>query len=975
MLNKKPLAIAVAAAAGAASALFMAPAHAQEESLDLEEVVVTGSRIQRANLVSASPVTQLDNEQIVLSGTTRVEDLLASVPAISLDQSSGQSIESTGVATLQLRGLGSKRTLVLMNGRRLPASTPSGGVDASAGDINLIPGQLVERIEILTGGASSVYGADAVAGVVNFILQDDFEGIKFDYQYSQYRHDNDSGSVGRTVRQGAKDANLPFPTGSVNDGDIQDFTFIIGGNFDDGRGNMTAFATYREIEEVVQGDRATSSCAFFQSADTCFGSTTNASGGFQGIDSSSGTPLLGDTHTVEGTEFVLGTGPGFNFAAPSYFQRPDERVTVGTFGHWDMNEHAEVYTELMFMDTKTTTQFGPAGIFGQTVDATCNNPYMSASQLAILDPDGTCAAGGAVVDFTLRRRNVEGGPRFGDTRHTTYRGVFGVRGDINETWRYDASWQYAEVDMSTRNGNYFDTGRLDEALDAVVDDSGNIVCLPNSSDGCVPYNVFQTGGVTPDMVQFLSQQYYNTGSTTQEVATAYVQGSLGDYGITVPFAENGIELVLGAEYREESLENQYSDNAIAGTVGGLGAALVPTKGRYDVTDFYVEASIPLVEGVTLVDSLILDLGYRYSDYSFGPTTDTYKYAGTWNLNEGLMFRGSFQRAVRAPNVVELFEPLGGGLFAMQREPCFRADPSQRLSDSGYSFEQCARSGVSQAVWDQGGPAGNPANQYNQLAGGTTDLEPEESDTVSFGVVWTPTFVDGLSITVDYYDIEIEGAIQSPDEEVILLGCIETGAQCERVNRGIGDTLWLGQATADNAIFAPYSNIGFLAVEGYDVEINYIFDFNNWGTFQLSNLSGFVDSYEQEDFPGAGVVECEGAYGGTCGLPIVDFSNRMQLTWATPWDVTANLTWRHIAEVEQKFVSGTPNDIPSQDYIDIAATWDVTDWGQLRFGINNVTDEEPPLVGNGTTARENGNTYPGVYDALGMYMFAGFTVQF
>ena len=973
MLKRKPLALAVTAAIGA-SALSSAPTSAQNEQL-VEEVVVTGSRIQRANLISSSPVTQLDNEQLRLTGLTRVEDALAAIPAISLDQSAGQSIEATGVATLQLRNLGAKRTLVLMNGRRLPASTPQGGVDASAADINLIPGQLVERVEVLTGGASSTYGADAVAGVVNFIMVDDFEGIKFDYQYSQYRHDNDSGSVGQTVRQGAIDAGLPFPTGTVNDGDISDMTLIMGGNFDNGRGNATAFATYREIESVVQGDRATSSCAFFQDFDTCFGSTTNASGGFAGIDSSSGVPLLGPTYTVMGTEFELGTGPGFNFAAPSFFQRPDERVTVGTFIHMDINDQVEAYTELMFMDNKSTGQFGPAGIFGGTVDVTCANPFVSPSQLAILDPDGTCAAGADKFDMSLRRRNVEGGPRFGSTRHTTYRGVFGLRGDINETWRYDVSWQYAEVDMAVRNGNYFDTGRLDEALDAIVDDSGNIVCAPGASDGCVPYNVFQTGGVTDEAAGWLGQQYFQEGQTSQEVFSAYVQGSLGDYGVVSPLAESGVEIVAGVEYREETLSNFYSDNALAGTVGGLGAALVNTKGRYDVTDIYFEASVPIIEGATLAQSVVLELGYRYSDYSFGPTTDTYKVAGNWALNDDVKVRGSFQRAVRAPNVVELFEPLGGGLFAMQREPCNKANPGDNVSTSGYTFEQCARSGVSQAVWDQGGPAQNPANQYNQLAGGTTALEPEEADTVSFGVIWTPGFVDGLSVSIDYYDIEIDGAIQSPDEEAILLGCIVNNEQCDRVNRGLGETLWLGNATPDNSIFAPYSNIGFLAVEGIDVEVNYTFDVGDMGTVNIANITGFVDSYEQEDFPGAGIVQCAGNYGGTCGLPIIDFQNRMQATWATPWNVTASLIWRHIAEVEQVFVASAPNDIPAQDYFDIAATWDVTDWGQVRFGVNNLLDEEPPLVGNGTTARENGNTYPGVYDALGQYLFAGFTVQF
>lgn len=950
---------------GAATALAAAPSFAQDEQL-VEEVVVTGSRIQRANLVSSSPVTQLDNEQLRLTGITRVEDALAAIPAISLDQSAGQSIESTGVATLQLRNLGAKRTLVLMNGRRLPASTPSGGVDASAGDINLIPGQLIQRVEVLTGGASSTYGADAVAGVVNFIMQDDFEGVKLDYQYSAYRHDTDSGSAGKLVRQGSIDSGLDFPTGTKTDGEISDITLIMGGNFDNGRGNMTAFATYREIEGVTQGERSSSSCAYFIGFG-CGGSPTNATGLFTPLDPAG---QVAGQFSVDGTEFSPIPGPAFNFAAPSYFQRPDERVVVGTFGHYDLNEQVEVYTELMFMDTKTTAQFGPAGIFGSQVDATCSNPFISPSQLAILG-----CSNGETTTFALNRRNVEGGPRGSTQRHTTYRGVFGARGDINETWRYDVSWQYSEVDMNIRNVNYFDTARLDQALDVVLDDSGNAVCAPGADAGCVPYNVFQTGGVSQEAVGFLAQQYYQVGTTSQEVFNVYVQGSLGDYGIVSPFAESGIEFVAGYEYRDETLKNFPSDNAIAGTVGGLGAALVATSGRYDVSDIYFEASIPLIEGMTLVESLVLDLGYRYSDYSFGPTTDTYKFAGNWSLTEDVKLRASFQRAVRAPNVVELFEPQGGGLFPMDSDPCTKTNPGDAVSARGYTFEQCARSGVSQEIWDRGGPNSNTARQYNQLAGGTLDLEPEEADTVSFGVIWTPEFVDGLSISLDYYDIEIEGAIQSPDEEATLLGCIERNEQCDRINRGINDTLFLGNATPDNSVFAPYTNIGFLAVEGVDIEVNYSFDVGDMGTVNLANITGIVESFQQEDFPGAGIVDCEGSYGGTCGLPIIDFQNRMQATWATPWNVTASLIWRHIGAVDQLFVAGDPNNLDSYDYIDVAATWDVTDWGQLRLGINNLLDKEPPLVSNGTTLRENGNTYPGVYDALGQYLFAGFTVQF
>lgn len=956
MLHKKPLTMAVSAAVGAAFAMGMAPVNAQEEQL-VEEVVVTGSRIQRANLVSSSPVTQLDSEQLRLTGLTRVEDALAAIPAISLDQSSGQAIEATGTATLQLRNLGSQRTLVLMNGRRLPANSPNSA--SNAADINLIPGQLIERVEVLTGGASSTYGADAVAGVVNFIMIDDFEGIKLDFQAGQFRADNDGGLVAGAAER----AGQPFATGTATDGDQYDFTAIMGGNFDNGRGNATAFLTYRDIEGVTQASRDTSACPVRNSGE-CLGSGTNQSGSWI----FAATP--GNFRT-EGNEFAVGRGPGFNFAAPSFFQRPDRRTTFGTFAHYDVNENMEAYTELMFMDTKSDTQFGPSGVFFQTFnDLNCDNPLLSAQQLGIAG----CTSPDDRFTATLGRRNVEGGPRKGALRHTTYRGVFGLRGDINDSWRYDVSYQYAEVNMTNRNTNYVDLIRVEEALNAVQLADGSIGCESGNSE-CVPYNVYQTGGVTDEATSYFGQVVYENGRTTQEVMMGYVQGSLGDYGIASPFAENGIEVVAGAEYREESLTYDLSDNAARGDAGGFGVP-VPVDGRYDVSEIYFEASVPVLEDAPLVQALVVDLGYRYSDYSTGTTTNTYKIAASWDINDDVKVRGSYQRAVRAPNIVDLFEPASAGLFAMDRDPCLKGSPGDNVSLAGYSFEQCARSGVSRGIWDLGGPENSPAAQYNSTGGGSLDLDPEEADTYSFGAIWQPSFVEGLQLSVDYYEIEITGAIQGIQEETTLLQCIETGdaAFCDQVNRGLNDTLWLGQSSPTNGINAASTNIGFLLVEGVDVEINYNFDIGDMGTINISNLAGFVLSYEQEEYPGAGVVNCEGTYGGACGIPTPDLKNRFQATWATPWNVNANIIWRHVGELEQQFTDD-PNDLDAFNYFDIAATWNVTDTATLRFGINNVLDEDPPFVYQGVTARENGNTYPGVYDPLGQYWFLGGTLQF
>ncbi|HEY5646191.1 MAG TPA: TonB-dependent receptor [Pseudomonadales bacterium] len=926
----------------------------------VEEVVVTGTRIQQANLVTSSPVTQLDSEQLTFSGLVRVEDILGSMPQVYLDQSSGQSIESLGTATMQLRNLGVSRTLVLLNGKRLPINSPASG--ESGPDLNFIPTQLVERVEILTGGASSVYGSDAVAGVVNFIMKDDFEGVKLDVQTGGYRHENDGNrQADSTVSRG-----FPVPTGTSNDGDIVDATLVIGGNLADGRGNVTAYATYRDIDPVLQGDRDYSACANSVTATgdlRCGGSATNATGSFY-FDSDGYSTL----YTVSGNEFAPELGGLFNFAAPSYYQRPDERYTLGAFAHYEFNEHAELYSELMFMDNRSVKQFAPSGVFFQTLDFNCGNPLLSAQQRTTVG----CTDDDQVISTIFGRRNVEGGPRQGDMRHSTYRLLFGMRGDINETWRYDVSYQYAEVDMNVNNLNYISVAAADRALDV---DPVTGQCLEDA-EACVPWNIWQNGGVTPEATAYFADSYTELGTTDQEVFTAYVQGSLGDYGLTSPFADNGIEVVLGYEQREENLDYVPSVNAQRGQVGGLGAALTEVHGGYDVKEFFLEASIPLVEGAPFAEEVMLDVGYRYSDYDpSGQTTDTYKFAGSWAFSPDVKLRASYQRAVRAANIVDQFQPVQGTLFAMNEDPCAKSTPGAATSIRGYTFEQCARSGVSQAIWDQGGPANSPARQYNALIGGSVDLAPEKSDTYSAGVVFTPGFLDGLSVSVDYYDIDVQDAITAIEPETTLLQCIEVGQFCDKINRGTNDSLWLGLATPTNSVSALSQNIGFFRVKGIDMEIGYTFGVGDLGVVSLNNVLGWIDSWEQEEYEGAGVVNCEGVYGGSCSAPTVEVRNRFQAIWATPWNVNVSLGWRHVGSVDQAFTNLPKTKLKAQDYIDLSGNWQATEWLNVRAGVNNLFDKEPPFVPQGVTARENGNTYPGAYDALGQYWYLAATVQF
>ncbi len=970
MLRKNRLTMAVSAALGmTAAAVMPTVANAQDELL-VEEVVVTGSRIQKANLVSSSPVTQVDAEAFKYTGTTRVEDLIADLPAVYPGQGSGLANGATGTATIDLRNLGDNRTLVLVNGRRLPPGSPQGGGQGS--DINQIPGALIERVEVLTGGASSTYGSDAVAGVVNFIMIDDFEGVKLDMQYSGYQHDNDSSFF---KRQLAADVAFEQPSSSVNDGEISDISFVIGANLDGGRGNVTAYATYRKINEVRQGDRDYSACALGGTgpADvSCGGSSTLPDGRFTDFGLLSDVGPGSFDYIVQGDQFVPRNGKLYNYAPDNFFQRPDERYTGGAFGRYEINEHVEVYSELMFMDDRSNAQIAPSGAFFVTSGLSCGNPLLSDQQFGLICGDFGLGADD-FQDIFIGRRNVEGGFRNDDIRHTSLRGVFGVRGDINDTWRYDLYGQYSEVSLEQTYNNELSTTSITRALDAVDDGNGNAVCrsvVDGSDPACVPWNVFETGAVTSDQLTYLYLPLYARGTTDQKVVSGYVAGNLEDYGIKLPSADTGVDIVLGAEYRSENLEYSPDTGYTTGDGAGQGGPIEAVKGGYDVTEFFTEISIPLVENAAFAKELTLDLGYRYSDYSTDETTNTYKVAAGWAPTDGLKIRASFNRAVRHANIRELFRPQSLGLYDMDTDPCSGADPVR-------SFQDCARTGVTQGQY--GTIADSPAGQFNEVSGGNPELSPEESDTYSIGFVWTPEFVEDLSVTVDYFDIEIEDAIAAVTSEFILNSCMDTGNPqfCDAVNRGPNTgTLWIGN---DN-IVSTDSNIGFFSTTGFDVTVDYTLGLGDMGSLQFNDIATIVTEWDQQEVAGEPVEDCLGAWGGVCGQPTIEFQNNLRATWLTPWQLALSAQWRHLDGVDDKAAEGNSArpgfKLDSMDYLDISAIWDITDMISVRGGINNVTDEEPPYAdAPGPGIGGNGNQFPGQYDALGRYWFVGATFQF
>lgn len=981
MLRKNRLTMAVSAALGMGAAAAMPQfANAQQEQLLVEEVVVTGTRIQKANLVSASPVTQVDAEEFKFQGTTRVEDLMKNLPQVYSNQNSSQSNGATGTATLNLRNLGDARTLVLVNGRRLPSGSPlQGGIGA---DINQIPGSLIQRVEVLTGGASATYGSDAVAGVVNFVMMDDFEGVEFDYQFSQYQHRNDNSGLQEII--GNRD--FPFPDGSNTGGDIQNWSLIMGGNFANGRGNVTAYAGYREVDAVLQSERDYSACAFNVGVSACGGSGTTPEGTFiiPPITDDDGNvlaePVDPGVFFVQGNEFV-GGNQVYNYGPLNYYQRPDERYTGGVFGRFQINEHVETYTELSFMDNQTNAQIAPSGAFGVTADMSCDNPFLSPGQVAILCDDASrpFVDGNRTRPVTVLRRNVEGGPRNQDLRHTTFRGVFGFRGDINDSWRYDVYGLYSEVSMENTYNNDLSNTKIENALDAVaVTDSEtgetSITCasvVDETDTNCVPWNIWETGGVDPAAPEYMTLPLFARGTTDQKVFSGYLAGSLGDYGVKLPSANNGVELVIGAEYRKEGLNFNPDEGFRLGLGAGQGGAVLPVDGSFDVDEFFMEASIPLIEGATMAEEVMLDLGYRYSDYSTGVTTDTYGIRGGWALNSDVKLRGSYQRAVRAANIRELFLPQGLNLFDMVQDPCTTSPDGDPPTAT---VEQCARTGVAPAQY--GNFVDSFAGQYNFLQGGNPNLEPEESDTYSLGFIWSPTFLENLTLSVDWYSIEIEQGISNLGPEFTLNECLEgNDALCENVQRGPLGDLWLGSdPDTSGKVVALLDNLALEEVEGWDVIVDWAVELGDMGTLTFNNTMSIIETWDQQELSTADAVSCKGNWGGECGYPTPDFRNNLRATWLTPWNVTTSVLWRHIGGTDDL---NNNIDIDSYDYIDLAAIWDVMDNASIRVGFNNILDKEPPVVGDGAgpSNNGNGNTFPGMYDALGRYMYVGATLSF
>jgi len=994
------------------SAMTGLSAHALAQSpqaTELDRITVTGSRIQTSQTVTASaPVAEISAEEFKFSGTTRVEDLLNQYPQMSPDQDAFSGI--TGFPTADLRGLGADRTLVLVNGQRLPP----GGIRAESRDLSQIPSALVKRVDVLSGGASAVYGSDAISGVVNFVLDTEFEGISANFGYSGYQHDNDHGYMQSIMDNDSR--GITYPRGNTAlEGITRDFSLAIGSKFAEGRGHAMGWFTWRENDELRQDARDYSSCALNAAGTACGGSPTSPEPNFlitRALVDTSGNPL--PVLNPDGTVFIdpatggpvqirggtsyrinpdgswgVGAPPSYNFSPVRYFQRPDKRITFGSALKYEINEHFKPFLDTLLSNTTTSIRNAESGtFFANELTMRCDDPLLrtfctdigsfKVRHGASVDANGNdidpsliplvdaSIDQGQPLTITVGKRNVEGGPRFSDIEANNFRLVGGVEGTLNDFWSYNLAVVYGRNSSTEINRNDFLSDRVAPAL---------LGCPPGSYLGCVPYNVWDYNGVTAEQAADLSGIGVRKATTRMMVFNGYVTGAF-DWGLPSAQGES-IAFVAGLEHRGERYDRRVDSNMAAGNFTGLGGPRPPISGQIEVDELFLESQVPLFVDSSGHNTLYFDAGYRYSDYSTSGNVNTWKLGFAATFAEHYRIRGGYNRAIRAANTSELFDEQqialwGGG------DPCA---PDEN-GNVRFTQAQCANTGLLPSQYGQD-ILRNQAAQYNEYSGGNPDLKPEQADTWTLGFVTTP--IPNLSVSVDVYDIKITERIGNIGASTILEFCGLTGDAflCDKIHRSASGDLWVGSSVGTSGYVENLNaNFGDSHFRGVDLAVHY--GWAMWNGWVSAALTGtHAAKAEWSPLPGVNdnaTYDCAGVINSACRTP--DWRHMLNLRYAAD-GFSVGLRWRYVGALDYRNQNGSLGTIDqlliqgghklgAVNYLDLSGSYTLTDHIELSGGINNIADKTPPLVGSGLSANANS---PSGYDPLGRFVFANVSIRF
>ena len=988
-LNKRQLGLAVSTAI----CLAMASGHTSAQDEKLEEIIITGSLIKNPNFESSSPIQNVTRDEIDLQGALNAEEILREIPGVVPSIGANVNNGNGGFSYVNLRGVGANRNVVLIDGVRYAPSELQGRFD-----LNNIPMAMVDRIDVLTGGASTTYGADALGGVVNVITKKNFTGLEITADWGET---------------------------SENDGEEEAVSITMGADLDGGKGNATLSLGYRDIEPIYQGDRRFAEDVLFywdgSRGGSGLGSFNTRVGNVNPTGLDNGNLSLGG---VQPDRTFASDFTPYNYGPSNVFQTPLETYNMYATVNYDLNESVTAYATALYNENTVNTLIAPSGSFGDSVTISLNHPFLSDAQrnaLCAFDTnpaEGTyapvysqaaCDAAGAATgpsdpnyleyDTQLRRRNVEGGPRISEYTSRYFNYTFGFKGDINEQYSWDVMASYGKSDQTQVQKGYWLKSRFRQSLLAGPDGCNA------SSDGCVPVDFFgPTGSITPEMNAYLAGGESNVSTIFDMLQ---VKGNLtGQIGLTLPTATDAISFAVGAEYRDYSGEQASDLLSQSGDLGGGGSAAPNISGGFDVMEAVVEVAVPLVQGAAFADDLTLEAGYRYSDYDVkadgadGFSTDTYKLGLTWSPSDDVRFRATYARAVRAPNINELFSPVITGLGNLAVDPC------ASVGDDGTNTGFVPEGALRDTCIAQGAPANAigfipqpAAGQVNVTSGGNLNVQPEESDSYTLGFILTPSAIPDLTVSVDYYDIEITKAISTPTESDFIALCFNnpspTNAACAGIVRSPID----GGLSGDNDVVfglpLQLANTGKIATKGFDFSVNYFRDF---GDIRWS--SGFTGNYtDSSTFQAVEGVstdrECVGLYSSNCASiqPDLTFNWRNTVSWN---ELDVSLIWRFISnakyenrDTDEALIGALPDprdaDLGSQnfnetgdyDLFDLTARYQLTENITVRAIVSNVFDEDPPLTGAfiGATGYNSGNTYPSTFDTLGRRYNLSVTARF
>ncbi|HKE93944.1 MAG TPA: TonB-dependent receptor, partial [Povalibacter sp.] len=964
------------------------------------EVVVTGSRIHRQDFEASSPVLTVSSDAFKLSGETQVETVLNSLPQlVPAITTTSNNPSNGGQANVDLRGLGSTRTLVLMDGARLPPSNVNGVVD-----LNTVPSALIESVEILTGGASSTYGSDAIAGVVNIRTKRNFDGIEVSLQHNMT---------------------------SENDGQTSLAEATAGTNFAGGRGNAVLSLAYDRREEVLAGDRpfgvvargptlAPSGSGTIPGGRIDWGTNQPSAAAMNQVFAAYGaaagavtraTPVgfnpdhslfsIGIANNPADVVHYLGdtSDPGFNpdvysynFGPVNYLQLPLERRQAAIMGHFEMTPGTEVYTRLMYTKYHADQQLAATPVTCSGAALGCVIPINAATR-AIMTPelltlvDSRNTPGGN-LNFTTRTTEV--GPRAQENDYDVMQGLLGFRGDFTvrgDTWHWDVFGSMGRSDGTSLQDGNVSRSRLQAALNNPT---------VYAADGCNSFNPYGEGNITPECADAIGILASNELVFKQTNFVGSLTGSL------LKLPAGGLDFAVGAEYREESADFKPDQALATGDVVGFNAQQ-PVEGKIKVTEPFAELSVPLLADKPGANYLGLELGYRYSDYNIAGAHSTYKAALQWKPFESVQVRGSYNRAIRAPNIQDLFLPRQEN-FAQYTDPCnvtsaFRYGTGGVPGGTGGATDGPNPAAVEALCVAQGIPQSSISafqqlnSQARAFVGGNLELVPEEADTYTLGVTWqsnaSSDWLHSLSTSVDYFRYDIENVITSLTASSILGRCFNQLGTNPDYDPNFGSCQLFTRNPNNFAVtdvVTTQLNLSARKVDGIDLNFDWsvplsVVGLENGGDLGFKLLVTRLLSWEQQETIEDPFLDRAGTIGQTVASAYPEWKGVLSTTYSWgPLQFRYNLRYISGMDVVNNDALLTPSTsaVPVVDtylYHDFTGKWNINDMFGVTLGVTNIGDKQPPVYTTNAQAGIQSNTDPSTYDVLGRRYFLNLTAKF